>query len=455
MTRRRRRLGLRARVTLAFGTLALALAVVLCASAWVLVSMDLQRDRQTTAAVETGVGREKFEQLLQVSPDDVSNALREVPRAREAAVLVLENGQWYTDNRGVNPTRLPTSLITSVTSGQDQFDRATIGGRDYLVVGTRLTRHEGIYFAVYSLADITRSLRILDLAFLVGGLLTAALGIGLGRWASHLALRPLNEINEVAYAVARGDLAARMDAAHDPDLHPLADAFNETVANLEHRVVVDARFAVDVSHELRTPLTSMLNSMAVVHNRRQALPPDLVEPVDLLSADLDGFSHLVVDLLDVSRHDAGEHLVLEPVIVAQLVRHVVASVDADDRIPVSALGSSDSVRVITDKRRLERIVTNLVRNAESHGGGCTGVAVTRVATGVRITVDDNGPGVPLASRDRIFERFARGSRATGPGSGLGLAIVRRHAELLGATVSVTDAPQRGARLVVDLPDRVH
>jgi two-component system sensor histidine kinase MtrB len=112
------------------------------------------------------------------------------------------------------------------------------------------------------------------------------------------------------------------------------------------------------------------------------------------------------------------------------------------------------VVVRADKRRLERVLRNLIDNADSHGGGLTAVTVERSGATACVVVDDAGPGVPEEERAVVFERFARGSRSTrasSDGSGLGLALVSRHVQLMGGTVAVTDAPGGGARFVVRLP----
>jgi signal transduction histidine kinase len=107
-----------------------------------------------------------------------------------------------------------------------------------------------------------------------------------------------------------------------------------------------------------------------------------------------------------------------------------------------------------DKRRLERVIVNLVENAQGHGGGVRRVVVEPTAAGVRIAVEDNGPGVAPHHREQIFERFARagvpGSNDTG-GVGLGLSLVVEHVRLHGGRVWIEDAAGGGARFVVDLP----
>jgi signal transduction histidine kinase len=104
-----------------------------------------------------------------------------------------------------------------------------------------------------------------------------------------------------------------------------------------------------------------------------------------------------------------------------------------------------------DKRRLERVVANLVDNAERHGGGCCSVAVDSATGWVSIAVDDAGRGVPERQRERIFDRFARVPSTPSHGTGLGLAIVARHVHWHGGDVEVEDRPGGGARFVVRLP----
>ena len=104
-----------------------------------------------------------------------------------------------------------------------------------------------------------------------------------------------------------------------------------------------------------------------------------------------------------------------------------------------------------DKRRLERVVANLVGNAETHGGGCTVVRVEPGPLGLRVVVEDAGPGIPPGRRARVFERFARGGSNERTGVGLGLAIVQRHVALHEGQVLVEERPGGGARFVVELP----
>jgi len=122
------------------------------------------------------------------------------------------------------------------------------------------------------------------------------------------------------------------------------------------------------------------------------------------------------------------------------------------RVVVEAEASE--VVIHADKRRLERVLGNLMDNADKHGGGLTGVTVARGESSVCVLVDDAGPGVPEGERLRIFDRFARGAggvRTRTEGAGLGLALVARHVQAMGGSVSVGDSPSGGARFSVELP----
>jgi signal transduction histidine kinase len=241
----------------------------------------------------------------------------------------------------------------------------------------------------------------------------------------------------------------------DPDLAPLARAFNDTAETLQTRVERDARFAADVSHELRSPLTTMVNAMAVLDHRRGQLTGNARQALDLLSSDLTRFQHLVDDLLEISlADDSGSADKAEPVdlgaVVGEIARHYP--------IPAGAVVETTgrSMMILGDRRRLERAITNLVVNAQQHGGGLHQLSVRAGgADNVRIEVDDAGPGVPDEDKLRIFERFARGSPATrrssDAGSGLGLALVAQHARDHGGHTWVEDCPTGGARFVIEIP----
>lgn len=146
--------------------------------------------------------------------------------------------------------------------------------------------------------------------------------------------------------------------------------------------------------------------------------------------------------------DGGDDHPREPVTAADLVRQA-ADHSAGRSVTTVAPGAAGVV-ILADKRRLERVVTNLVENAETHGNGCVRVLVDGDGSYVTISVEDAGPGITPAGQDRVFDRFARGT-THGPGVGLGLAIVARHVTWHGGRVRVENRVEGGSRFVVALP----
>ncbi len=464
----RGRFSLRGRVMMAYGLLALGLSSVLALVTWSVVSDYLTEQRQTSAMEETATDAAAFHYGLFGAPQPCRPAreraecgsptpnpnvsllelLNSLPSTDTAASMVLYDDKWYSLTG--KPSDLPADLITTVREGSSAHRRISVGGQQVLAVGVPMRSPGQAFFEWHPLESLDNTLRTLKLTLVAAAIIAALIGLAVGRLASTLALRPLAALTRVADAVARGQLDARLQVENDRDLGGLARSFNQTAANLERRVAADARFAGDVSHELRTPLMTMLNSMQLIQNHRAELPEPVREPVELLGDDLDRFRRLVVDLLEISRDDGGDQGSREIVRIADLVRAAANATAGRDVTTVEP--DAEGLSLQADKRRLERVIANLVENAEDHAGGCKGVGVEAGGLGVIITVDDSGPGIPAADRDRIFERFGRGEAGNrSRGVGLGLAIVARHVEWHHGTIQVTDRPGGGARFTVELP----
>jgi two-component system sensor histidine kinase MtrB len=178
------------------------------------------------------------------------------------------------------------------------------------------------------------------------------------------------------------------------------------------------------------------------------MPPDAARLSELVAADVARLRRTAEDLMEISRLDAGtEPVHPEPVAAADAVRAMVAARGWTDTVRVEGAG-----RLVTDVRRLERVLVNLIGNAIEHGGGACRVRITEDAR--RFDVIDDGPGIPAEHVGRIFDRFAKVDPArTGAGSGLGLAIAADNARLLGGAVEVETASGKGATFTVTLPQR--
>ncbi len=448
---------LRGRATLALTAVAVVLTACLAIGVWIVASQYLLYTRENVTLGQAVANAALVQRGLAAEGLSRAQLLSQLPRETGSVSLLVDDGAWNTTSLRIGQDALPGPLRTAVQEGTPSRQRIAVDGAPYLAVGVPLAGLDDAYFEVFPVRELDSTLRVLGVVLTLSVLAVAPVSAAVGWWVTRPALRPLDRIAAAATAIAAGDLHARIDPGRDPALAPIAASFNATAEALEQRVRADARFASDVSHELRSPLTTMLNAMTLVEAYADDLPADGREALTLLRSEVLDFERLVADLLEISRTDAGNaDLVLEDVRLAALVREALTrrAVAGDGTVDVTVHADASDVVVRADKRRLERVLRNLIDNADKHGGGLTAVTVERNATSACIVVDDSGPGVPEEERSTVFERFARGTgstRASSDGSGLGLALVSRHVHLMGGTVVVTDAPGGGARFVVRLP----
>ena len=456
----RRRLGLRARVTTAFALGALALSSGLAAIGYVAVRTSIVNQQLSSMRQQALANAVLLRGELRVRTAYVPTLISTLDSGPNTGFLLYTSSQWYPSSPSLSPTQLPAALRTRVLAGTPAQQLIAPKGVSELVVGVPIppesTKNAGIsaYFEIFYLADLIRTLHILLVALSIAALITTVAGALLGSWAAARALRPLHETTRAALAIAGGNLNTRLESADFADLAALSSAFNTMVDQLQERIEREARFTSDVNHELRSPLTTLASSLSVLEARRDELPPKALQALDLLGAEVRRFRRLVDELLEISRFEAtSNELSPDEVTIGSLVEHTVEATGAD--VPIQFAPGVASERISVEKRRFERIFANLFENAQRYGGGATLLAVEDHGASVRFVVEDAGPGIPLEERERIFERFSRGStgrrRGLGDGTGLGLAIVQQHVALHGGRVWVEDRPGGGARFVVELP----
>jgi two-component system, OmpR family, sensor kinase len=231
-------------------------------------------------------------------------------------------------------------------------------------------------------------------------------------------------------------------------LGELGAARQETEATLDRQ----RAFVADASHELRTPLTSILANLELLEAE---LSGEQREMADSALRSSKRMRRLVGDLLLLARADAGREAPHAPVDLAAVAREAAeeaGALSSDHPVSLDLPGPVTLDGVADD---LHRLAGNLVENALIHTAAGTPVTVSvrREGDSAVLEVADRGPGVPAGLRERVFERFARGSgdTARAGGSGLGLAIVKAVADAHGGSVELLDAPGGGARFVVSLP----
>lgn len=394
---------------------------------------------------------------LPVAPADIINLLSSLQTPSGSTPVLFFQGTPFATSAELGEDAIPFALRNKVIGGEPALMRYELGGKPELAVGIPIPAAEAAYFEIVELVELQNTLESLGLSLLGAALVTTMAGAFLGLWASRRALRPLADVSQAAVAIAGGRLDTRLEAVEDADLAVLASSFNDMAQALQDRIERDARFASDVSHELRSPLMTLSAAAEVLEKRRDELSERSRSALDLLVSEILRFQQLVEDLLEISRFDAGAaRLELDEVSIAELVMQAVGASSEHD-IPVQLDAELAGVVVEADKRRLVRVIANLIDNAAKYGEGATSVALQKVDEGVQIAVEDAGPGVSMDDRDVIFERFARGGgsgrRGSGEGVGLGLALVAEHVRLHGGRVWVEDRVDGadGARFVVELP----
>lgn len=438
-------LGLKARVMLAFAVLSLAVALAVSLSAYLFARSYLVTQRESASITRAALdARAVFAALGdQVDPGD---AVAAVPVVGGVQALVRVDGTWYTRGITVAPRELPSSLLQVADESGAAQQRFIVAEAPFF--GVAVTDGPTVYLELSPLTELDGALR--RGAWAVVGIAAAALLVGalVGRWAAARVLRPVQSLGAGAARIAQGDLSTRLEDTADPDLERITTAFNEMADAVEQRIGRERRFVANVSHELRSPVTAVLGSAEVLHMHRAALPPRDAELVAGLVTRARRLSRTLVDLLEIATGAGGPPLELEAVDVAAIVDALLS----DRSLPLDLL-QGDRPIVRTDARRVERVMSNLIDNAMTHGCGVTSVTIERLTDEVRIHVADRGPGILPEDAEQIFEPFVRraGGQAQHDGAGLGLAIARDSARALGGDVEV-GAPERGgAVLTLRLP----
>lgn len=452
---RRLTVPLRMRATVAFGLVSLLLAGTLAGVTYGAVRRWILDGRESAAIRQAYTSARLVRNRLRADDTDIPSLLSGLQLTSTGDVLLEREGLWYASSVGADRSSISTSLRDPVQAGHSAHQVVQTPGGPVLAIGIPISELQAQLYVLESLDDVDATLGALATALALGAAIAATVGAGTGTVVSGRVLQPLREIAGVAHEIAGGDHDVRLAETGDPDLRALTASFNDMVEQLEERARREARFASDVSHDLRGPLTALAAAVAVVHRRRDELPAEVSTAVDALEEQVESFNRLVVDLLEISRFEAGTVSIdTREVDAVELVRAVLA--EAERHVPVRC-DPDYRPRLDVDPRRMQRVLVNLLENAERYAGGATAIHVTPAGAGtVAIAVDDEGPGVPPEMRQAIFSRYERGraehDAAMPKGTGLGLALAAQHVKLHGGTIRAEAAPGGGARFVVELPE---
>jgi len=354
------------------------------------------------------------------------------------------------------------------TEGEDDQIHTEPG----IVVGSqvRLPADGSTYtlYYLFPLEEQQETLASVTRALLTAALLLLVLVAGLTWLVTRQVVTPIRFVRRVAERLAAGQLQERLRVTGEDDLARLATSFNQMATSLQRQIRqleelsrVQQRFVSDVSHELRTPLTTVRMAGDVLHDARREFDPATSRAAELLQTELDRFETLLVDLLEISRFDAGA-AVLETddvnlVDVAHRVVDLTRALAEQHDTAVLVDAPDHACLAEADVRRVERIVRNLVTNAIDHAESRD--VVIHVASddhAAAVAVRDYGVGLASGESALVFNRFWRSdpsrARASG-GTGLGLSISLEDTHLHGGWLQAWGRPGQGAQFRLTLPRR--
>ncbi|MGV4984009.1 ATP-binding protein [Streptomyces sp. NPDC001709] len=378
--------------------------------------------------------------LVHVSvTDQTVGQARDLALSRLAdATQAYEAGDTLLPNAGVDPQGLPAPLRVLAAAGERGTMVSTHQGRPTMWAAGPVVGHRALAVAV-DYSQQSRTIAGLDRSILWSSGLAIGATVLVGVFAVTRVTRRLHGTARVARRISAGDLDARVDdpRTKDPsrpqdEVAAVAAALDSMASSLQSKLQSEQRFTADVAHELRTPLTGL-------HAAAELLPPG--RPTELVRDRVAALRTLTEDLLEISRLDTGrEKLEVDTEELGALARRVVRASGTDTEVRVLT-----DARVETDRRRLERVLGNLVANAHKHGAPPVVVTVN----GAMVTVRDHGGGYPEYLVAHGPQRFRTEGGATG--HGLGLTIALGQAEVLGAKLFFGNAIDGGAVATLILP----
>lgn len=441
---------MRTRVTLFFAFIALLAGVVLIGVTYGLTRSNLLDNDQSAAQQQAFNNADAVREQLTFDPERIGVFFNTLRTDTDGFAVLSEPSAGTSVLHPISD--LPERLVAAVEGGSSALQLATIDGADYITVGVYIAEYDTGYFEAFPLAETQSTLTAILTALALGALGTVVLATLFGLATSRRLLRPLSHVADAAADIASGGLDTRLEPESDPDLDRLAGSFNDMADAVQARLEREARFASDVSHELRSPITALTAAVEVLDARRDDIPERTQQALDVVVDQVRRFDSMVIDLLELARLDAGAtDLNIEDVVLVDLTQRIAARYGEPDIPIVNARGTP--LEVAIDKVRYERILGNLLENARNHGGGALRIELNTAGHGrFRVAVEDGGPGVAQGERERIFERFARGSAARHRiGTGLGLALVAEHSTAMSGRAWVEDRVGGGARFIVELP----
>jgi signal transduction histidine kinase len=458
-TRRARRpRGLRRRLVIAFVLVAAVSAGILAVASYLLVRQARLQGSLNASEVQARQDLNlaaNFCPAANIPCPEAAGFVGAYEQRGTHAVLILPDDRRVASDPQVNPP-IPAALRNFVRQGQLGYQRMDVAGQPYLVLAGRPQGSAAELYLFFPEQDIEHNLALLRNALAaawLGVVLVAAL---IGHVLARRTLEPVARASEAARQIADGRLDTRLPTGAADEFGAWAAAFNEMADALEAKIAAlsaaqarELRFTANVAHELRTPLTALVAEASLLSDQVGQLPDPARRPVELLIADVSRLRTLVGELMEISRLDARSEPVQHQLVdIKSIATALIGARGWQERVAVEG----EPLSLITDPRRVERILANLVENAVEHSGRDVRVRTSSDGAHGCVEVTDGGPGIPPEQLPLIFERFYKADSArASAGSGLGLAIALENARLLDGDISVSSDVQRGSVFRLTLP----
>jgi signal transduction histidine kinase len=475
-------------VALIFAAAVVITTLALALSAYFITRSTQERDALDKALAQSNFNLFLADSMLPAAPVDADyEQLVDAFQLRGdfATLIEVGSGPPYVSGFAVTGELITPELAAKVAEGRIGYQNISIAGEPTLVVGGPVRSGQSTIYFFYPqsarLADLARLRNIL----IIAGVVLATLGAIAGYLLARGLVRPVRQASKAAVRMSRGDLDIRLPAGSD-EFGVLAASFNRMAENLQAKVLDleagqarERRFVADVTHELRTPVSALVGEASLLkaklENDPSACSPEVARLVTMVNTDVTRLRQLVDDLLEISRLEAqAAETVMESVSLGPFLTQLVRAHGWSESVSLtfpdqaaaadSGVTSSEGPTAHADRRRVERIIVNLVENALQHGAAPVTIEARsgeppldprepREARVVRVVVTDSGSGIPAEHLAHVFDRFYKAdpSRSSSRGSGLGLAIARENARLLGGDIAAADIPGGGACFVLTLP----
>ena len=451
--RLRRRLGVRMRSALAAAAV-VAVASVLTGIAFVVAAHQIlvgnvdQSASQRAGQVAVAVGAN--------SGADLAPAIRPSPRDRSVVQVLDPAGRIVAASAAVGQVA-PISTLRPAAGRVQREERRldTAHGQPFHIVAIGVNTRTGRYTVLVgqSVDEIDDGTAAATGALIVGlPLLTLVVGAATFLFVGRT-LRPVEEMRRQAATISASNLHARLPVPVATDeIAALTTTMNTMLDRIEAASTAQHRFVADASHELRSPLSTIHAGLDLLG--AADLPDQASAHIARMRHESARMARLIDDLLLLARVDeSGLRLRHEDVDLDDVV-YTERDRIAAERPELRIVAEITTVRITGDAHHLQRALRNLVDNAARHARHTVTISLSANGSDAELVIADDGPGIPAADRDRVFDRFVRldeDRSRLGGGTGLGMPIARDIVTAHGGTLTVHDAPGGGAALHIRLP----